>query len=287
MSVVNLRHPVNGQFPHFDVYIGGSWKVAGFETSKWANPFNIWDGKYTREQCVELYADMFRGSPHLWSTVQELEGKVLACHCKPKPCHGDFLVMEAKKRADNLRRKEQAAAEVLAIDFSQNPEQNTPQPSWAEKKRLVAKLAAERKEMMMHVAATRSASASQAVPSTPTVAAAGVGAPLKRKRNVPRRLMKPFRLFAEDEEKENGDQDVTLTSSQAFPSEVSPLAELLTPLASSSPVPAVAREVEIASASPSLLTIDELGGPDSASDGEEEEYKDSMFKRKSFPFMRK
>lgn len=276
MSVVNLRNPVNGQFPHFDVYIGRSWKVAGFDNSKWANPFNFWEGKYSREECIELYKDMFRGSPDLWSTVHELEGKVLACHCKPKPCHGDFLVLEAKKRADQLRRK-QAAAEVLPMDLSQK----TPQPSWAEKKRLVAKLAAERKEVMMNVAAARSASASQAVPSTPTAAAA----PMKRKRSVPMRLMKPFRLFPEEEE-EKGDQDVTLASSQAFPSEVSPLAELLTPLASSSPVPAVAREVEIASASPSLLTIDELGGPDSASD-DEEEYKDCMFKKKSFPFMKK
>lgn len=62
--------------------------------TKWGNPFPI-TSTYTRADVIELYR------AHLWSQIRagsvtvddllELDGKVLCCHCHPKPCHGDVL----------------------------------------------------------------------------------------------------------------------------------------------------------------------------------------------------
>jgi len=66
-----------------DVYIG--------RPSKWGNPFEIGkDG--TRSEVVAKYEEWIRNQPKLLSELHELEGKTLACWCKPKACHGDILV---------------------------------------------------------------------------------------------------------------------------------------------------------------------------------------------------
>lgn len=106
MSVVNLRFPVNGEFPEYDIYIGRRWKKGSFEQTKWANPFTCWDGSRSREESIALFKEMFWGTPDLYENVHELEGKVLACHCKPYLCHGDFLVQQAKKRGRLLRNEQ-------------------------------------------------------------------------------------------------------------------------------------------------------------------------------------
>lgn len=67
----------------FDVYVG--------RPTMWGNPFVIGqDG--TREEVIQKYEKWFRAQPNLMSAVASLKGKVLACWCAPKLCHGDVLV---------------------------------------------------------------------------------------------------------------------------------------------------------------------------------------------------
>ena len=70
--------------------------------SIWGNPFSHKEGTKaiwkctTREESIENYRH------HLWAAITEgditkdmlleLDGKRLACYCKPKACHGDILV---------------------------------------------------------------------------------------------------------------------------------------------------------------------------------------------------
>jgi len=68
----------------YDVYIG--------RPGPFGNPFEIGkDG--TREEVVEKYAEWVLTQPELLAIIKtELKGKVLACWCAPKLCHGDILV---------------------------------------------------------------------------------------------------------------------------------------------------------------------------------------------------
>ena len=77
MTVVHCKHEP------YDIYIG--------RPGKWGNPFTIGaDG--TRTQVIEKYREWIKGQPELMNTLDELDGKVLGCWCKPKACHGDVLV---------------------------------------------------------------------------------------------------------------------------------------------------------------------------------------------------
>lgn len=78
MKVVNIKNE------EYDVYIGRG--------TKWGNKFHVGvDG--TREEVIQLYKQWFLQRPWLQiEAVKELQGKVLGCHCKPLPCHGDILV---------------------------------------------------------------------------------------------------------------------------------------------------------------------------------------------------
>jgi hypothetical protein len=87
MKVVNVKNE------EFDVYIGRG--------TKWGNKF-IEGVDGTREEVIQLYKEWFLDSPWLHGdTIRELQGKVLGCHCKPKPCHGDILVDFVKRRLTN------------------------------------------------------------------------------------------------------------------------------------------------------------------------------------------
>ena len=89
-KVVNI-HMVNGKRPHFDIYIGRRTRNTEFKYhTKWANHFI--PKIYGLEKSLELYEEHIRNSPELWDDLDELEGKVLGCWCKPKPCHGDILI---------------------------------------------------------------------------------------------------------------------------------------------------------------------------------------------------
>ena len=83
---------VNLNTDNYDVYIG--------RPSKWGNPYSIGkDG--SRKDVIEKYRKYLLSNKKLLNDLHELEGKVLGCWCKPKPCHGDVLV-EFVNNKDNL-----------------------------------------------------------------------------------------------------------------------------------------------------------------------------------------
>jgi hypothetical protein len=87
---MNKTRVVNIRREPYDVFIG--------RPSKWGNPFVIGrDG--TREEVIKKYADWFMQSA-LVLDLGELKGKVLGCYCKPKACHGDFLVQLIEMEAE-------------------------------------------------------------------------------------------------------------------------------------------------------------------------------------------
>ena len=68
----------------FDIYIGRG--------SPWGNPYKIGpDGD--RNTVIEKYYEYIITQPKLMKRLPELKGKALGCHCKPKLCHGDVLVI--------------------------------------------------------------------------------------------------------------------------------------------------------------------------------------------------
>ena len=89
-TIVNKHHNVP-----YDVYIGRG--------SKWGNPFTHRDGTKaefkvaTREEAIEGFRNWFVQQPELLADIYELEGKTLACFCKPAGCHGDVLSEFANK----------------------------------------------------------------------------------------------------------------------------------------------------------------------------------------------
>lgn len=67
----------------YDVYIG--------RPSKWGNPFRVGkDG--TRDIVIQKYKHWILTQEELLDSLQELEGRVLGCWCRPELCHGDVLV---------------------------------------------------------------------------------------------------------------------------------------------------------------------------------------------------
>jgi hypothetical protein len=86
-TVVNVDHE------DFDVYIGRG--------TKWGNKYRIGvDG--TREECIQKFKIDFENNPRLQlEVIKELQGKILGCHCKPLPCHGDVIVSFLKERNGN------------------------------------------------------------------------------------------------------------------------------------------------------------------------------------------
>ena len=67
----------------YDVYIG--------RPSDWGNPFVIGkDGD--RADVIRKYRQWIENQPELLSRVKkELQGRRIACWCKPEDCHGDIL----------------------------------------------------------------------------------------------------------------------------------------------------------------------------------------------------
>ncbi len=83
------------------VYIGRENGRKRLKGSKWANPFRI-NGKATRSDVVAWFRTWVTEGvgQYLWSDLDELTGKPLACWCRrsdePRTddnmCHGDVLV---------------------------------------------------------------------------------------------------------------------------------------------------------------------------------------------------
>ena len=67
-------------------------------STQFGNPFKMEKdgGDYTREGCVEAYAEWFEqkiaDDDEFRAAVEELRGETLGCWCKPKACHGDVIV---------------------------------------------------------------------------------------------------------------------------------------------------------------------------------------------------
>ena len=96
-SVVNMKHSpelraaLDGADEHGDV-------VRIDRRTRWGNPFLI--GRHgSREQVVERYRtwlwDKMRKGEIQLAELAALNGKTLACHCAPRPCHGDVLAKAA------------------------------------------------------------------------------------------------------------------------------------------------------------------------------------------------
>ncbi len=65
-------------------------------TTKWGNPFIVGvDGD--RDEVCDKYEKWLPTQFHLMDALHELTGKILGCWCKPKQCHGDFLLKLANK----------------------------------------------------------------------------------------------------------------------------------------------------------------------------------------------
>lgn len=77
--VVNTKE--EGAF--YDIYIG--------RPSLFGNPFRIgFDG--TRQEVLDRHENYIYTRPDLIKAIrEELQGKILGCHCYPLPCHGDLL----------------------------------------------------------------------------------------------------------------------------------------------------------------------------------------------------
>ena len=94
------------------VYIGRANSRAGYQTSKWANPFKV-TKEMPREEAIRRYAQYLReeywSPPHpyasptfLWIALQELRGQTLMCWCDPKRCHGHLLAELADMSEEEL-----------------------------------------------------------------------------------------------------------------------------------------------------------------------------------------
>jgi hypothetical protein len=77
----------------FDIYIGRG--------TKWGNPYAVGFGQApgeegdSRQEAIRKYAYDFErgllGGASFMRELEKLQGKRLACHCKPLACHGDVL----------------------------------------------------------------------------------------------------------------------------------------------------------------------------------------------------
>ena len=81
---VPLPRVVHCKREKFDVYVG--------RPSKWGNPFKL-TAEQDREKVIAQYQEWLMRQPKLLADAKrELRGKVLACWCAPKACHGDVLL---------------------------------------------------------------------------------------------------------------------------------------------------------------------------------------------------
>ena len=98
--VVNLKHEP-------DAVANGAVRID--RRTRWGNPFRIGPGA-SREQVIARYrADLWRriraGEIPL-ADLAALDSRTLACHCHPKPCHGQVLARAAAWAASVLKARE-------------------------------------------------------------------------------------------------------------------------------------------------------------------------------------
>jgi hypothetical protein len=95
-SLPGKQIPKTGQY----IYIG---RAGNGNTGEFGNPVAI--GK-TCPECGEVHSDggstlpcytaylkrRLKAEPKFRQQIKDLQGKILVCFCKPRPCHGDVLV---------------------------------------------------------------------------------------------------------------------------------------------------------------------------------------------------
>lgn len=94
--VVNIRNVKNSD-PNY-LYIGRG--------SKWGNPFIMKEySPIERKRVIDAYYTYITqgDGTNLLKNLKELEGKMLACYCAPRPCHGDVLVELYKLHVSNAQ----------------------------------------------------------------------------------------------------------------------------------------------------------------------------------------
>ena len=108
--VVNVQDCESGWQERDDhVYIGRS---AIYSPTGWGNPYAIGADGMTRDEVLSLYVawlqTQVKGNSSFPHRVHGLYGKVLVCHCAPRPCHGDFLLRLANGLAalERLHKRE-------------------------------------------------------------------------------------------------------------------------------------------------------------------------------------
>lgn len=90
-SIINIK---SGD--PFDEYIGRAMPRQGLKGSPFGNPYRI--GKDGDGPTVlRKYQDHILSRPELIARLPALKGKILACWCKPGPCHGDVLIRLIKE----------------------------------------------------------------------------------------------------------------------------------------------------------------------------------------------
>jgi hypothetical protein len=96
-GVINLKDRPRPDSSAY-VYIGRGQRAGKeyFPRSKWANLYTV--KRYGRAEALARYEQKIRNGP-LWDELPELEGKTLACWCKPEACHGDVLLRLVAERS--------------------------------------------------------------------------------------------------------------------------------------------------------------------------------------------
>lgn len=103
----------------YDVYIG--------RPSKWGNPFTHVSDRMTRaaftvgsrEEALRRYEE-YLFSSGLIADIEELRGKVLACWCKPKACHGDVLIRLLNMSDENEEKLPKSPRDTSRHSFPQS-----------------------------------------------------------------------------------------------------------------------------------------------------------------------
>jgi len=94
ICLVNLKKEPDSKY---DLYIGRKNSFRGLVQSKWANPF-VLNKESEREGVLLKYKNYVLRNKTLYNSLEELEGKTLACWCYPKRCHGDMLIELLKEK---------------------------------------------------------------------------------------------------------------------------------------------------------------------------------------------
>jgi hypothetical protein len=76
------------------------------QASRWCNNYKVGvgNGKYTREEAIELYEKDLREmvkKPEVKAEFLKLKGKTLGCWCHPEGCHGDVILKLLQELEDH------------------------------------------------------------------------------------------------------------------------------------------------------------------------------------------